>query len=71
MSQQLTKLEMPMSEDTKNKRGQAEAAKAEPPKTSKESSEILSTRILHGVTIVRRSNLGPISVHSTGSSDKK
>jgi hypothetical protein len=33
------------------------------------ASQNLRTRTLNGVTFVRRSNLGPITVHSSGSSE--
>ena len=40
-----------------------------PQPSTRGASENLRTRTLNGVKVVRRSNLGPITVHSTGSSE--
>ena len=60
-----------MSDNSKDTQNQAEAENPEKPQPQNTSgaSQSLRTRTLNGVTFVRRSSLGPMTVHPTGSSD--
>ena len=58
-----------MSDDTKDTQKQVEATNPEKPLSASTYEELrkLNEFTLHGVKFVTRSNLGPITVHSTGS----
>ena len=60
-----------MSDNPKDTQNGAEARNPEtqPSQSTYDELRKLSEYTLNGVKVVRRSNLGPITVHSTGPSD--